>query len=374
MAYGKTVDPTAPLKDALKAPAAPGGAWLLCGPETYLSLHYRALLRKKIIPDPELGYFDHIRLSGSEKTDVSLGSRLAAASAGLPVMNESKLIEIAEPCFSDMKAADLKEFCAAVEGLSDYPFCTVVILCTEEEFNTTDYRAPQGSVWKALEKAGMHIVPFPFQEQGKLRTWCQKHFASEGMEAAPYVIDRMIGYVGTSMTSLAAEMQKLCCYLHANGRNTVQESDIPYVLCATETAHDFGIQTAVRNRDIRALIAEYRILKQEHTDALTLFFQISAAIGELWRIKTGLAEGYTREELGRIYKLKEYPLRLAVTGCGNYTLPTLQRLQALCTETDLQLKSTPIDGYVLVERLICAMTKLFEAEYDTAAPIGGQAR
>ena len=366
MAYGKTPDKSLELKELLKKPGAPGGAWLLCGPEAYLSSFYLAQMRKKVIPDADMGFFDHIRLSGAETdTDGStLGARLAAACEGLPVMNESKLIEIAEPGFSDMKAAELKEFCTALEALPDYPYVTVVTLCAEEEFNTTDYRAQSGTVWKALEKAGMHIVPFPYQDKGKLRTWGAKHFASDGIDAAPYLIDKMIDRVGTSMTALAGEMQKLCCYLHANGRGALVEADIPLVCTVTENAEDFGIQTAVRNRDIRALVTQYRILKAERAEPMQLFFSISSAIGDLWRVKTGLAEGYTREELMRIYKMKDYPMRLAVQGCGNYTLATLERLQKLCAETDVKLKSSSVDGYVLIERLICAMTKLYDAELE----------
>ena len=68
MAYTKEPDRLAPLKDALKASGTPGGAWLLCGPESYLSEYYRSLMRKKVIPDPDMGFFDHIRLNGSEKS------------------------------------------------------------------------------------------------------------------------------------------------------------------------------------------------------------------------------------------------------------------------------------------------------------------
>lgn len=381
MAAGKTPDRTAELKEKLKAPGAPGGAWLLCGPESYLSAYYLSLLRKKVIADPELGCFDHIRLSGAQKSGtegfgadrsgMTLGARLAAACEGLPVMNDAKLVEITEPCFSDMKPAELKAFAAAVENLEEYPYVTVVMMCAEEEFPTTDYRAESGTVWKTLEKAGVHITVFPYQTKPKLNTWCAKHFASEHIEASPYVIDKMIGRVGVSMTALAGEMQKLCCYLHANGRDTVGEADIDAVCSAQEYAENFGIQTAVRNRDIKALLREYRILKNDKTEPMALFFQISAAIGELWKIKTGLAEGYTREELMRIYKIKDYPMRLAVQGCGNYTLPVLQRLQNLCAETDLQLKSSPVDGYILIERLICAMTKLYEAEAPAGARMTG---
>lgn len=378
--YGSTKKQTpeeraeAELKTYLNAPGADGygGAWLLCGPETYLSSYYRDKIRKKIIPDPEMGYFDHIRLSGAKckemesgalHADMTLGMRLAAACEGVPVMGEHKLIEIAEPCFPDMRAAELEDFCDAISGAAQYPYVTVVILCAEEEF-PTDYRSKIGTVWKALEKTELHIVPFPYQEQGKLRGWCARHFASEGIEAAPYLIDQMIVRVGRSMTALAGEMQKLCCYLHANKRNSLSEQDIPFICAATENAAAFGIQNAVRDRDIRALSEQYRILKREKEEPITLFFGISSAIGDLWKIKTGLAEGYTREELSKLYKIKDYPMRLLVQGCGNYSLSTLQRLQRQCAETDVQLKSSPVDGYVLVERLICAMTKRYEAEAD----------
>ena len=366
MAYTKEPDRLAPLKDALKASGTPGGAWLLCGPESYLSEYYRSLMRKKIIPDPDIGFFDHIRLNGSERSadgdESSLAMRLSTAMEGLPVMNEGKLIEIDEPAFPDMKAAELKDFCAVLETLPDYPYVTVLILCAEEEFPTDFQAQTKGPVWKPLEKAGMHIVPFPQQTKAKLIPWCAKHFSSEGITAAQDVIDAMIDRVGPSMTALSCEMQKLCAYLHANGRNTVSRDDIALVCTATDTAGDFAVSTAVRERDIGALTRVYTILKNEKAEAMSLFFQISGAIHELWRVKQGLADGYSKEELMRIHGMREYPMRLAVQGCAKYSLETLSRLAALCAETDVLLKSSPVDGYVLVERILCAMSARYESQ------------
>ena len=366
MAYNKEPDRLAPLKDALKASGTPGGAWLLCGPESYLSEYYRSLLRKKVIADPEMGYFDHIRIAGSEKTgegeEFSLAARLSSAMEGLPVMNEGKLIEIAEPGFPDMKSAELQAFCEVLQQLPDYPYVCLLILCAEEEF-PTDYSAQtKGAAWKALEKAGMHIIPFPMQTKAKLAPWCAKHFASEGIRAAQDVIDAMIDRVGFSMTALSCEMQKLCAYLHANHRDMASRDDVASVCCSTDTAGDFAVSNAVRERDIGALTRVYTILKNEKTEAMTLFFQISAAINELWRVKQGLADGYSKEDLMRMLGIKEYPMKLAMQGCAKYPLDTLTRLTALCAETDLLLKSTPVDGYVLVERILCAMSARYESQ------------
>lgn len=364
MAKPQAPDCLAPLKDLLKSPQTPGGAWLLCGPESYLSAHYLLLLRKKVIPDPELGYFDHIRIRGSDKgamgEDESLADRLSAAAEGLPVMNEGKLIEISEPDFIDMKATELADFCAVIARLEELPYVTVAILCAEEEFPTTVYRAEQGTAWRALEKSGMHIVPFPLQTEAKLIPWCGKHFASEGIHADPGVISSMIARVGYKMTTLSGEMQKLCCYLHAHGRNTVSPEDIPHVCSAMELAGEFDLRNAIYSRDMDAILRVYRIRKNERVDARVLFYQIAGDITTLYRIKTGLADGYSKEELMKLYSMAEYPMRLAVSACAKYSAEALSRLAALCEETDVKLKSSPIDPYVPVERLLCALSGRFE--------------
>ena len=55
MAKPPAPDRLEPLKNALKSAEMPGGAWLLCGQVSYLSAYYLSLLRKKIIPDPDMG-------------------------------------------------------------------------------------------------------------------------------------------------------------------------------------------------------------------------------------------------------------------------------------------------------------------------------
>ncbi len=356
MAYQKMPDKAALLKEKLKAKGPFGGAWLLCGEESYLSRHYRALLCEALIPDPDMGYFDHIHLTGAKQAATPLSASVASAVASLPVMNEYKLIDIAEPYFFDMTPSELKAFCAVMESLGSYPYATVLITCAEEEF-PTDFRAKTSATWKALEKAGVNIVPFEHQSEARLTPWCQKHFASEGITPKDSAIPAMLSRVGTSMTALVSEMAKLTAYAKTNGKATVSEEDVLCICAATEEGADFGIQAAVRARDTQALMREYSVLKQQKTEPMLLFFQISSAIGELYRVKTALSEGYIREDIARFYKMKDYPLRLAIAGAENYSLEALTRLNTLCAETDLALKSTKGEPYLLIERLICAISR-----------------
>lgn len=360
MPYGKGPDMESVLKDALKAKNAPGGIWLLCGPESYLSEYYLSLFRKKIIPDPELGYFDHIRLSGSERQSadfsepVTLGEKLRGACAGLPVMTESKLVEIAEPAFPDMKADELRDFCEAASGVPDYPYVTVVIRCAEEEF-PTDYTAQRSALWKSLSDAGVKIVPFAQQSEQKLVSWCARHFASEGISADANVIAGMLRRCGCSMAALSGEMRKLCYYEKIHGRAAVSEEDMLLVTSESESTQDFGISNAVRNRDVSALLRECAAAKHAKEEPISVFFQISSAVSELWRISSARADGMAREDMMRLFKMKEYPLKLALQACARYEPAELQSLSDRCAETDVALKSSPVDGWILVERLACML-------------------
>ena len=350
-------DKEAILREVLKKDGCPGGVWLLCGQEDYLSRYYLTLLRKKVIPDPDAGYFDHIRLSGGSGQEAdapSLALRIQDACAGLPVMNEGKLVEIAEPAFSDMTPTEFKEFCTVLGGVRDYPYVTVVILCAEEEF-PTDYRAVTGAEWKALEAAGVQIVPFERQPEQKLVSWCRKHFQSEGVFADDRVILAMIRRCGASMSALSGEMKKLSEYEKASGRTEVTEEDMLFVTSPSEEAREFGISNAVRERDITALLRECAVQKHLHEDPMTVFFGISAAVTELLRVSCAVSEGCSQEDMMRMFRMKEYPLKLAVKASKNYTNAELSAIMKKCAETDLALKSTPVDGYVLVERLICAL-------------------
>lgn len=361
MAYTKAPDPTAILKEKLKAKGAMGGAWLLCGEEMYLAMHYRAQVREKLIPDPDMGYFDHIHLSGRKTGGVPLSASVATAIASLPVMNECKLIEISEPAFSDMEPSELKALCEVLSSLGDYPHATVLMLCAEEEF-PSDFRARRSEIWLSLEKAGVHIIPFEKQSEAKLMPWCHKHFTSEGIAHENGVIEAMIGRVGTSMTALAAEMAKLTSYAKANGKQSVSPEDVALVCSTTEESADFGIPSAVRARDTQALMREFTVLKQQKAEPMLLFFQISAAISELYHVKLAAEEGYVREDIVKMMykmhnKMKEYPVKLNIAGAQNYSLEALSRLMRLCAETDLALKSAAGEPYLLVERLICSISR-----------------
>ena len=360
MAYNSRVqDKETLLKDALKAKSGLSGAWLLCGQEEYLSRYYLELVRKKVIPDPDMGYFDHIRLSGSEAggresfdAPASLAEKLRDACSGLPVMNEGKLVEITEPCFLSMSQSALNDFCGVIASLSDYPYVTVVLACAEEEF-PTDRRAQTGALWRALEGAGMNIVPFARQNEQKLGAWCARHFAHEGITADSTVISAMLHRCGNSMSALSGEMQKLCYYEKAHGRTAVSAEDVLLVASQTEEAKEFGVQNAVRARDVSALLRECAVEKHAKGDPAVIFFQISSAVSEIQRVRSALADGMPREEIMRAFKIREYPLMLDEQAGNRYSQAELNALMTLCAETDCALKSSPVDGFLLVERLCC---------------------
>lgn len=158
------------------------------------------------------------------------------------------------------------------------------------------------------------------------------------------------------MDTLSGELQKLSHYLQSEGRSDIRIDDIAEVCCSAEEAEAFGINTAVIQRNISRLFSEFKILKQQKTEAITLFFQITSALGDLARVKAACASGMTSAEAAKVLRLHPYKTKLLTEGAALYQTSELETLLESCLKTDLLLKQTSVNGYELVERLICQLS------------------
>ena len=69
------------------------GAYLFCGEEEYLKRHYLTNVRNLLVPDPDLGVFDAIRIDASRMELEALPAHIEQAIATPPMMQAQKLVE-----------------------------------------------------------------------------------------------------------------------------------------------------------------------------------------------------------------------------------------------------------------------------------------
>lgn len=220
---------------------------------------------------------------------------------------------------------------------------------------------------------GVVDVPFVHElpQSASLRRWVKRHFDAAHCTVDAGCIDSLIETVGTDMSALDFEMQKLCAYAcaheQARGGRTVLQSDVE-ALCTPSV--DARLSDAVRclisgnYGGAEKVLTELRREKQSET---YIFGAISKQIAELCTVDACRKEGMREKEIAEKANLRDY----AVRNCLRM-LDTLDRDTArfprgrgegpcayfarLLAEYDEKLKSAPSDKYLLLDNLAFKLT------------------
>lgn len=186
------------------------GAYLFCGPEDYLKEHYRARIRKALLPDETLAAFNHARLAGTDGL-----AALGGEAATLPMMADRRLIEIEDVVFSPFKKEALEALAALAEKVKTDGDCVLLFYTREGEFSLGTTKKPTEAA-KILGKT-IAIVNFERQSQARLAGWLGRHFTAEGVFAPPEVCMALVKRAGRDMNALSGEVGKLSAYALSHG-------------------------------------------------------------------------------------------------------------------------------------------------------------
>ena len=127
------------------------GAYLFCGEEEYLKRHYLTNVRNLLVPDPDLGVFDAIRIDASRMELEALPAHIEQAIATPPMMQAQKLVEVHQTDFELLKKTEnkavLQDLCEVLKRVKNYDYAAVVFVCTSKEF-FTGYKWDHRHFWR----------------------------------------------------------------------------------------------------------------------------------------------------------------------------------------------------------------------------------
>lgn len=323
------------------------GGYLFCGEETYLLNRYLEATRKAHFEDDrDLAAFNHIRLSGENATP----ERILQAMESLPVFAERKLIEISSLNLGSM-SEDLREDLLAVFArLPEFEYNTLLLIATPEELPLGTPKKPS----PALKAFSDLLTPVFFDRQppAKLNQWLGRHFAAWGIRADAQVCSFLLEYAGDDMFTLAAQAEKLACFLLAKGADTLTEADVTAVACAASEYDSFALADAVLNRSVDTALAILADRKRRRERPELILGGIATVFQSLLRIRTLLGDGLSAAQIAAKTGLHAYRVELYLRKMGRSTEKSLRQALELCYETDLKMKKTSLDPYALLERLV----------------------
>ncbi len=322
------------------------GAFLFFGEEDYLRRHWLAQTRKTHIPEGDL--FDHTVLSGGDSI-----SRLADAIAQPPFMADKRLVELHEVNYSSLSDEDVETLVECAREVKSQGDVVLILVTLPAEFDAGILPKKPSSIYKKLTET-FEPVNFERVTAGKLSAWAGRHFAHEKIIAEPLQLDLLVERCGSSMTTLAGEIDKLCAYIKSNGKERLTKEDILLVSCQNVETDTFALSNALLARNKDAAFEALREMKINHVEPIVAVAGITRAFCELAEVMKFAECGLSKAEISSKTSMHSYKVGLCMDAVRRWGEDRIYRSLKLCADADEAVKFARRD-YMAAEQLLAEL-------------------
>ena len=312
----------------------PGQLYVFYGEEDYLRQHYLKELRR--ICGGSFEAFDTVLLDG-EQVDAD---SLMDAIDSFPMGSQRKLVilrdyKIWQP------TGELKDLLP--ELLANLPeYICLVVDCESVEFKPDKRTA----IYKALEKYG-ELVEFQQASGADLIPWVKRRFQALGKRIDTSECEHLIFLCGASMTNLAGECEKIAA---GTGREQIRMEDIRALASRVLEADVFDLTDAVMQGNYTKALTLLRDLFDMKHEPVAILAAVSKQLQRLYGARLAMEKGKGEAYLADLFGFRStYPAKLLLQSARSCEIGALRRIQHLCLETDLQLKSNLPDAQRTME-------------------------
>ena len=338
MAIKETRRETAPTPDGALRAIRKGELnpmYWLYGAEPYWIGKIVEALREVVLKGSPRG-FNFDLFIGKETT----ASLISQAARTLPMMAPRRLVLIKDA--HELKAAELEQLSSY---LKDPPKETVLVFVSEK----VDKRL---KFFLAFQKEGQLIESKALYEN-QIGPWLLDEARNLGLVLAPEVPELLVRIIGTSLTTLLGALQKISLYL--SPKKEVSAEDALAAVADTRARSSFELTQAIGKKDLGRALATLKKIT-EHDKQSDVIIPLLGTIAWQWRqlIKgsilkgKGLPKGEVLKELGVFYRqgdeLWDYLSR--------FEPKELREKHEYLVKADLALKSSPLEGVVILESLV----------------------
>lgn len=316
----------------------PTGVVLLYGEESYLIEAWTKRLMAPFGGDQDA--FNVQRLDG-RKLD---GDMLADAVETLPLMASEKCVLVDDLELKGMPTGVWETLTAVVEDVP--PTCTLILTGKPGVF---DAKSAQGKKLVKLCAAAGTAVQLGSRTPAGMVNFLRSAAKKQGAELSPEMARYLLRLADNDMQSLGREVEKVCAY--AGGR-PITEAHIDAVVIPRTEVRVFDLGKAILAGNPQRALEILHDLFDLREQPIAILSALSMTYVDLYRARVAKESGKTLADVvGRFgYKGREF----RVNNAWNSRL-SAQALRAsldALAACDMQLKSTAVDGQVLLEQTV----------------------
>ncbi|WP_029230864.1 DNA polymerase III subunit delta [Butyrivibrio sp. VCB2006] len=270
-------------------------------------------------------------------------------------LNPGEIIDMAEtmPFLSDKRVILVENsgfFKGGCPELSEYlksPSETTFFIFAEKEVDK------RKDIYKTVSKTGFEIC-CDEQDENTLKNWIASKVKSEGKNISPRALAFMIDRVGTDMSNISTELEKLICY--CLDRDEITEDDIEAVCANWLTNRIFAMTDAiVEKNQKRAINLYYDLLALKEPPAKILAL-ITRQFNLMLQVKEMNENHKDNGSIASAVKLAPFLVGKYINWAKGYSKQELMDALELCAANDEAVKKGKLDYIISVEMVIIKCT------------------
>ncbi len=368
------------LKKQIKA-GAPDRLYLLYGGEDYLKQHYASFIPKKLIEKD----FEAFNLHMLDGKSVTL-DEIADCVTALPMMGEytctvvhdmnlAELLPNKEAAHgkngvqpeleteSELESEPESEakseggrFEAFVGLISDIPESAVLIFWMDA-ISVDDKKGKWVKVVKTFEKYGSAVKLDRLSPGALAKTLCTGA-AKRGCTLDKNEAFYMINLVGDDLGTLRNELEKLCLFKKSG---VITRADIDSTVIVSAQSKIFWLARQIVDKKADEALLNLDALLKQREEPIKLLAVLSGAFVDMLRVKAAAQSGKKYDAVAESYpgyKKKMFLLENAASSARKYSLEQLRSAILLLSKADTDLKSSRVDGRIILETLIINLLRI----------------
>ena len=330
------------------------GVYLFIGDEEYMKNHCLHAARKALFGDEEDDPFNRTVLSG-ENDDFLFD--LAEQTAAMPMFAEKRMIELHAVNYPKLSRSDLDMLIPTLEELKDSEDTVLILYAEKDEFDAGQLPKRPSALYKSFEPVSKAVI-FDYEPPYALAQWVCRHFAAAGVECSPDTAEKLVAYCSRDMYTLAGEAEKLICYTLSAGRKTADPRDIETVCCGKSIDGAFDFTNALMRGDAANASRLLTRMKEKRVKSENILGGVIDTLSGMYAVKVLRDEGLSQDEIASKLALNPYRVKNFDLASKNKKVTRLEGALKLCMEADLKIKSSPIDDYTVLDRLVVRLCRV----------------
>ncbi|KIR01478.1 hypothetical protein P261_00292 [Lachnospiraceae bacterium TWA4] len=308
--------------------------YLIYGEEGYLTRQFTDKLMKAIAPN------DTMNCTCFKEKSVEVSEVISIADT-LPFFTEKRVVVVEDSGFFKRDSSDFAEY------LPHMPETTCLIF-KESEIDR------RNKLYKKVKELG-YCAEMKRQTERGLERWVLGLLSKEEIQISKDALEYFLQSVGTDMSLLKNELEKLVCYI--GDRKFISKEDIDTICSIQITGHIFDMIDAISAHNQKRAMKLYYDLVALREPAMRILYLINRQYLQLYQVKELAESGMNENEIGKAAGLSSYVVKKVLQKASKLTKKELEYSIEKCVKADEGIKTGLIKDQMAVELLIVELSK-----------------